>query len=350
MFITERNRSKQHAYFETLSGRADLDRKEAADLGRYRSGYSGECEYDSVLDAVGHDNLFVFRDIWLRVGGAEVQFDALIVADNVLIANEIKNYSGNYSYENGVWRVRGQQISEDPVSQLSRAAGKLVKLRNESGFQFDIEKEIIFINPYFIFGGDAGDGGAGGSGGGGARQFIMRNRLKQYFRSLGNHTSGRSAKILSEEIAGRIVADPYPVPETDCGRLRLGANCFKCGSFDVEMKRFVSVCRGCGYAETVERLVVRTVVDFAVLFPGEEVTKKKISDFLDGSVDLQRVQRLMKKYFPIVPNSSRTHYRATDNNPVKILKDGGYSSHYEHDPEFMFEKHQRINKLRTNYL
>ena len=98
MFITERNRSKQHVYFETLSGRADLDRKEAADLGRYRSGSSGECEYDAVLDAVGHDNLFVFRDIWLRVGGAEVQFDALIVADNVLIANEIKNYSGNYSY------------------------------------------------------------------------------------------------------------------------------------------------------------------------------------------------------------------------------------------------------------
>src|SRR5699024_405513 len=240
--------------------------------------------------------LFVFRDIWMQAGRGRVHFYALIVVDNVLIANEIKNYSSNYLYENCVWRVRGQQISEDPVSQLSRAAGKLVKLRNESGFQFDIEKEIVFINPYFIFGGDAGDGGS--------RQFIMRNRLKQYFRSLGNHTSGRSAKVLSEEIAGRIIADPYPVPETDCGRLRLGANCFKCGSFDVEMKRFVSVCRGCGYTETVERLVVRTVVDFAVLFPGEEVTKKKISDFLDGSVDLQRVQRLMKKYFPIVPNSS----------------------------------------------
>ncbi|WP_017548074.1 nuclease-related domain-containing protein [Salinicoccus carnicancri] len=347
MFVTERNRSKHHVYFETLSGRAELDRKESADLRRHRSGYSGECEYDAVLDAVGHDNLFVFRDIWLRIGGGEVQFDALIVADNVLAVNEIKNYSGNYSYENGVWRVRGQQISEDPVSQLSRAAGKLVKLRNESGFPFDIEKEIVFINPYFIFGG--GEGGDS-DGAGGSRHFIMRNRLKQYFRSLGNHTSGRSAKVLSEEIAGRIIADPYPVPETDYGRLRLGVNCFRCGSFDVEMKRFVSICRGCGYAETVERLVVRTVVDFAVLFPGEEVTKKKISDFLDGSVDLQRVQRLMKKYFPIVPNSSRTHYRIADNNPVKTLKAGGYSSHYEHDPEFMFETHPRRHKLQANYL
>ncbi|HIW12479.1 MAG TPA: NERD domain-containing protein [Candidatus Salinicoccus stercoripullorum] len=346
MFITERNKSKRHVYFETLSGRAELDRKEAADLARYRSGYSGECEYDAVLDAVGHDNLFVFRDIWMQAGGGEVQFDALIVVDNVLIANEIKNYSGNYSYENGVWRVRGQQISEDPVSQLSRAAGKLVKLRNESGFQFDIEKEIVFINPYFIFGGDGGMGASGG----GSRQFVMRNRLKQYFRSLGNHTSGRSAKVLAEEISGRIIADPYPVPETDYGRLRPGANCFKCGSFDVELKRFVSVCRRCSYAETVERLIVRTVVDFAVLFPDGDVTMRKIYNFLDQQIDTQKIQRWMSRYFQVVRNSSKSHYEIRVKDLRKTLVSGGYRSNYEHDRAFIFENHPRRHKLNPHYV
>src|SRR5699024_5085000 len=129
MFITERNKSKRHVYFETLSGRAELDRKEAADLARYRSGYSGECESDAVLDAFRYDLYSVFRYRWTQAGVSEDQFDALIVVDNVLTANVIKNYSGNYSYDNGVWRVRGHQISVDPVSQLSRAAGKLVNLR-----------------------------------------------------------------------------------------------------------------------------------------------------------------------------------------------------------------------------
>ncbi|AKG73389.1 nuclease-related domain-containing protein [Salinicoccus halodurans] len=343
MFITERNKSKQHLYLETLAGRTKLDKKEAADLARYRSGFRGECDYDGVLDEVGHDSLHVFRDIWLRIDNSDVQFDTLIIADATIIVNEIKNYSGNYSYENSVWKVRGRQISEDPVSQVNRAAGKLVKLRNESGFQFVIQKEIIFINPYFIF--SSGDAGAGSM-----NLFVMRNRLKQYFRSLGNNTSGRSAKVLAEEISGRIIEDPYPVPETDYTRLKPGVNCWKCGGYDIEMKRFNTVCRECGYSETVERLIVRSVVEYAVLFPDEVVTKKRIADFLGGSVNLQRTQRLMKKYFSIVPNSSRTYYQITDKDSKKILKAGGYSSYYEHDPDFMFETHPRAHKLQANFL
>lgn len=343
MFITERNKSKQHVYLETLAGRAELDRGESADLGRYRSGYSGECDYDSVFDAVGHDHLYIFRDIWLRISGSEVQFDALIVADNIIIVNEIKNYSGNYSYENSVWKVRGRQISEDPVSQLNRAAGKLVKLRNALGFPFDIGKELIFINPYFIF-------GAGGTDESVAGRFIMRNRVKQYFRSLGSHTTGRSAKVLSEEIAGRIIEDPYPVPATDYGRLKLGVNCSECGGFDVEMKRFSTVCRSCSYPETVERLIVRAAVEYAVLFPDEKVTMRKIYDFLGHRIDAQKIQRWMSRYLEVVRNSSKSHYEIGVKDLSKILEAGGYRSSYEHDPRFMFEKHPRRHKVNPYYV
>src|SRR5699024_994528 len=264
---------------------------------------------------------------WMQAGGGEVQFDALIVVDNVLIANEIKNYSGNYSYENGVWRVRGKQITEDPPSQLSRAAGKLVKLRNESGFQFDIEKEIVFINPYFIFGGDGGMGASGG----GSRQFVLRSRLRQYFRSLGNHTSGRSAKVLGGEISGRILADPYPVPEPGYGGRGPRASCVKCARCAVEWKRFVSVCRRCSYDETVERLIVRTVVDFAVLSPDGDVTMRKIYNFLDQQLDTQKIQRWMSRYFQVVRNSSKSHYEIRVKDLRKSLVSVGYRSNYEHD-------------------
>lgn len=326
---------------ETLAGRAELGEKETFDLGRHRSGYEGEMAYDTVFDEVGHDHLYIFRDIWLRIDNGDVQFDSLIVADNILIVNEIKNYSGNYTFENAVWKVRGRQISEDPVSQINRAAGKLVKLRNETGFQFDIQKEIIFINPYFIFA--LGDTGS-------SNLFVMRNRLKQYFRSLHNNTAGRSAKVLSEEVVKRIIEDPYPVPVTDCSRLKLGVNCWRCGGYDIYMKRFSTFCRECRYSEPVERLIVRSVIEYAVLFPEEAVTKKKIVDFLDGLIDLQRTQRLMKKYFSIVHHSSRTHYQVKQSDLVKTLKEGNYSSYYEHDPEFMFETHPRAHKLQAYFL
>ncbi|WP_411843678.1 hypothetical protein [Salinicoccus sp. HZC-1] len=237
--------------------------------------------------------------------------------------------------------MRGQQISEDPVSQIHRAANKLVKLRNESGFQFKIQKEIIFINPYFIFG--SGDSAS-------QNLFVMRNRSKQYFRSLGSNTAGRSAKVLSEEVARRITRDPYPTPVTDYSRLKLGLNCWKCGGYDLEIKRFSTVCCHCNYSETIERLIVRTAIEYAVLFPEERVMMRKIYEFLAHNVDTQKIQRWMSRYFHVVRNGSRSHYEIKHKNLHRTLQEGGYRSSYEHDPEFIFENHPRRHKLNLNYV
>ena len=90
MFVTDRGRSASHVHLEILRKRAELDGREKRELERYRSGYGGELEYDRVFDEVGHEQMYVFRDIWLGIGDSKVQLDALIVADNLLIVNEIK--------------------------------------------------------------------------------------------------------------------------------------------------------------------------------------------------------------------------------------------------------------------
>src|SRR5699024_10435861 len=288
MFATDRRKSAGHAHLEILGKRAALSGKEKRNLERYRSGYEGEMEYDRVLDEVGHESMYVFRDIWLGIGDSKVQLDALIVADNLLIVNEIKNYSGNYSYEDGVWKVRNQQISEDPVRQISTAANKLLRLRYESGLQFEVQKEIVFVNPYMIFGPTDYKNGD---------LFVMRNRLKQYFRNFHNNTFGRSAKVLAEEVARRIISPPHPAPSADISRLKLGLNCYKCQSFDVSKKRFWYECRQCGYTEPFERLVVRSAIEFSVLFPAERVTCRAIHEFLGKSVNYQTIQRRLSRYF-----------------------------------------------------
>src|SRR5699024_1417797 len=170
MFLTGRKKPKQLMYYEVLEKRAELSREEQRALQYLRSGFEGEKQFDDVFDEVGHDNLYIFRDIWLVLDGATVQLDSLAVTNDTLILNEIKNYSGKYTYENGVWKVRRQQISEDPVSQIRRAAGKLFKLSYETSFKFEVRKEIIFINSYFMF--DAYDDRD-------PDMFILRNGLKQ---------------------------------------------------------------------------------------------------------------------------------------------------------------------------
>lgn len=327
MFVTERNKSVHHIYLEVLKTRTELDRKEKRQLEWYRSGHMGEVEYDAVLDEVGHGSLYVFRDIWLAIQDSKVQVDTFIIADGIMIVNEIKNYSGNYSYENGVWKVRNQQISEDPVSQISIAANKLLKMRYELSTHFEIQKEIVFVNPYMIFGPTDYKN---------ADIFVMRNRLKQYFRSLHNNTVGRSAEILAEEIAGRIIDNPHPTPETDKSRLRFGINCHKCSSFDILKKRFCLACRSCGYVEPFERLVVRAAVECSVLFPGEAVTGRRIYEFLGGEINYQTVQRRMSQYFVIEGSGKQCHYQVPVKNLERILLEGEYVSCYEHDPAFVY--------------
>lgn len=336
MFVTERSKSRNHIYLEVLAGRAELEQKEKRDLERYRSGYAGEMDYDDVLDAVGHGPLYVFRDVWLGIQDSKVQLDSLIVADNIMIVNEIKNYSGNYSYENGVWKVRNRQISEDPVSQISTAANKLLKLRYDTGIHFEIQKEVVFVNPYLIFGPTDYKN---------VNMFVMRNRLKQYFRSLHNNTAGKSAKLLAEEIAGRIIENPHPAPETDGGRIKRGVNCYKCSSFDILMKRFCLECRICGYVEPFERLVVRAVIEFSILFPSETVTRKRIYEFLGGEINYKKIQRHLRRYLVLEGNGKNGHYKLAGKNLIRILTEGRYSSYYEHDPEFMFDCHPRYQKL-----
>ena len=339
MFATDRRKSAGHAHLEILGKRAALDGKEKRNLERYRSGYEGEMEYDRVLDEVGHESMYVFRDIWLGIGDSKVQLDALIVADNLLIVNEIKNYSGNYSYENGVWKVRNQQISEDPVSQISTAANKLLRLRYESGLQFEVQKEIVFVNPYMIF--DPTDYKNGDL-------FVMRNRLKQYFRNFHNNTFGRSAKVLAEEVARRIISPPHPAPSADISRLKLGINCYKCQSFDVSKKRFWYECRQCGYTEPFERIVVRSAIEFSVLFPAEKVTCRAIHEFLGKSVNYQTIQRRLSRYFVKKAGARQSHYIVEGYDLGKILAVVNYDSVYERDVEYMPDKRRKIFQKYLN--
>lgn len=329
MFVTERRKSANHIYLEVLETRSGLSGKEKRDLKRYRSGYEGERDYDAVLEEVGHNRLYVFRDVWLGIRESKVQLDTLIVADDRLIVNEIKNYSGNYSYEDGVWKVRGHQISEDPVSQVSIAVNKLLKLRYDTGVHFEVQKEIVFVNPYMIF--DHTDYKN-------PELFVMRNGLKQYFRSLHNNTSGHSAKGLAEEVARRIIKPPHPVSVNESAKVRFGVNCHKCSGFDIMIKRFCSECQACGCVEPFERLIVRAAIEFSVLFPGEKMTRRKIHEFLGGAINCQSVQRRLSRYFVKEGDGKQSHYLVPEHDLKKVLIEGGYDSSYEHDQDFIPER------------
>lgn len=93
MILTERKEPMELLYYRALKKRCLLTDKEKRSLSFYEKGYSGECLYDEILEEVEHENLYVFRDIWLEINSGIVQLDNLIISDGEMIINEIKYYT-----------------------------------------------------------------------------------------------------------------------------------------------------------------------------------------------------------------------------------------------------------------
>src|SRR5690625_4315984 len=110
MILSERKISEELAFYRALNNRRRLTKKDAKQLSILERGYLGECIYDEIFDEVGHKSVFVFRDIYLQIEGSVVQYDALIVSNSGIVVNEVKNFSGDYKYEDSKWYYGNYQV------------------------------------------------------------------------------------------------------------------------------------------------------------------------------------------------------------------------------------------------
>src|SRR5699024_517732 len=144
MFLTEREKSNEHMYLETLPKRAILTKEEEERLSWLKRGCEGEQLYDRRFGEVAHGTRNGFGDSWIQADKSLTQIDALIITDETVFINEIKNYSGNYKYENNTWQIGNIQISDDPIIQAKRASSKLIKKFLQNKISINTDFNIIF--------------------------------------------------------------------------------------------------------------------------------------------------------------------------------------------------------------
>ena len=299
MIVTERFPGEELAYYRALKRRKALAAKEEKNLAVLEKGYGGEYEYDRMFDETGHGSVFVFRDIYLRIGGSVAQYDCLIVSDDGIVVNEIKNYSGLYRYDRGKWYIRGSQVSEDALAQLRRAVGKLVKLRYQVRGQFDITGKIVFPNIEFRL--QTNDEEL-------LENVVLRSGLRNYLLQFKNLYAGRATEEIAELIRAHIVLNPYFDKCADFDALRKGLYCGSCCGFELENRKYHLVCESCGSKETKETHIIRAISDYKALFLDEKLTKKRFLDFIDYKVSPRTVLRMLNKYCERTWNGAFTYY------------------------------------------
>ncbi len=325
MFLNPRRKSKALIYYEALARRSILTNKDQRKFAALSSGFEGEVEYDALFDAAGHGGLLIYRDLWLKAGQAVLQVDSLIIADGLIGLNEVKNFSGDHRYADGEWTIGGLPAYEDPLAQVSRTAGKLQKISRHLPHPADIEKKVVFVNPGLNLEFHSDDH---------ARFIVERSRLPNYFKAFGRRRAGGAAQANARAIAAFIIDDPMALPVTDPGRVRMGNACYGCGAFRLEVGKYKAVCEDCGYAETTERMFVRALIDFSVLFHDRKVTSAGVSAFIGHVLRPRTVRRFLNKYCHRIGNNKSAAYTVKTTDLKMLLMENGYSSHYEKDESF----------------
>lgn len=299
MYLNDRNTTAELIHYRALSKRGFLSAEDARNLKIYESGFFGECLYDKIFDEVGHDNLYVFRDVYLVTGKSDAQYDSIIIADDVITVNEIKNYSGEYYYKNGRFIKNGEVVPDNPFSQVDRAVGKLYRICRNSKISTEIKSKVIFPNDDFkLYSEDNSIW----------KNIVIRMDLKKYFRQFKDSYNTEKADRLVSLIRAHISPNPYFNGSSNVGRIRTGLYCGSCGDFNLIKTRYHRQCTGCGTKESNETHMLRVMSDYKYLFYGESMTRRSLLELIGNEFDKKVVYRAFLKYCDAHKKGNQTYY------------------------------------------
>ncbi len=145
MSLDKRKKPTELLLFEYLLNRKNFSQQEMLTYRKWQRGYQGEVLFDSYLEELSCDSI-VLRDVWLSKNSQIFQVDHLLFYKDCIFMFEVKNYSGDFYYENEkLYKETGQEI-DDPLIQLKRSESLLRQLIKSLGYHNYLESKVVFVN------------------------------------------------------------------------------------------------------------------------------------------------------------------------------------------------------------
>ena len=300
MLIKPRTKSCSHFILESLYYREGLSFEDKKRYENHVKGFDGEQQFDQFMN---HSKLqgSVVNDLLLSSEETHYQFDSIVILSNQVNIYEVKNYTGEYSYENGGLFSKSGFNLQDPVGQVKRKKSYLHNKLLAKGYSNKINIYVVFINPDFyiynlpptdsiLFVGQLN------------RHFQELSRLSQPLRSQDQKLAQALVKQHNENYR------PDNLPPYHFNDLRKGILCAHCSSFDYTDTRQTRLCLSCGYKETIADAIYRSVLEFQVLFPEIPVSVSIIYEWCGGVYSKYRIRVLLNKKMSVYPNGPKTNY------------------------------------------
>src|SRR5699024_3453518 len=288
---------------EIIKKRKSLNRTDRSKLAVIKKGYQGELYFATLITHFLSHKTMVLYDLFLEWGDSYFQIDCLVFSDGELYLLDIKNFEGNYVYQNdNFYSLIQEKYIKNPLHQLKRGEILLQDMLNHHNLQYTIHAYLVFIHSSFILY-EAPI----------TLSIIYSRQMKAFMKKMNTKLKNvtnqdrKFALMLKEKhlIKNNFAYQPDYVFES----LKRGIFCLRCNGLLHKKGRKLLKCAKCHMIETYESAVLRMVIEFATLFPDEKLTLRKIYRWTGGFVPVRRISSIMKKYMNVCGSHKGTYYK-----------------------------------------
>ncbi|MBR7553582.1 nuclease-related domain-containing protein [Allobacillus sp. GCM10007491] len=300
MIFKERKMSDELQMLQALDRRMALSPKDHKNYQHLLKGFRGEAQFDQLLANLSCAHIQI-HDLLLEHNGTVFQIDSLLIMKEKIIVYEVKNYQGEFFFEQErFFKVPRQEIM-NPLHQIGRTAPILTQLLRKHGFNIPIQFHVVFVNPEFtLFYAEQNT------------PIILPTQIKSHLQILDennsrlNETHNRLAKKLVEL---HLNESPYQKqPEFEYGEMKKGVVCGCCGLMEVEVKGRKVYCKHCNWVEHLDTVIVKLIMEYKLLFPNKKVTVSAIDEWCGSLISLKSISRILGQYFTRKGSFRWTYY------------------------------------------
>ena len=275
-------------------------------LQRLEAGAIGEEFVYASLKKYGCSHWQFFQNVWLDFYGT-YESDMILLTNHAIYVFEIKNFDGTFEYEQGQCRINGRVIASNCVFQAERALMNLQSICQEISPNLPVRGALLFVGEHNQVSIKSKVNGI---------SVVTRNQLRDFIRRIAHEEaqSGRnsidSSQLITQFEKYRIPNPFSPTSYTVDNLLKAkkGIYCKKCHGNDLRIRKAYVDC-ACGFQESREEAVLRTICEYGTLVFGEDfLSRKHVYDFLGREVSRNYLIRLLKKHFPSYYGGRSTKY------------------------------------------
>lgn len=239
-----RTESLELKILRILNKRMELPENKQKYYLNLEKGYEGEVQFDLLTEKLESDCL-ILNDLLLEINNTTFQIDTSIIYQDLIHLVEVKNFEGDFCYEDDSFHtVSGQELN-NPLDQLKRSKLLFRQLIQNLGCNLTVEAHVVFINPDFTLYQAPKN-----------LPFIFPTQLNRFLKKLNHKQSklnNRHTKLAEQLVSLHLNQSPYTrLPPYDYDQLKKEITCKSCNSFALSVRGKGMVCINCGYRELVE--------------------------------------------------------------------------------------------------